>query len=283
MDLAVELRKLGGVSDSKTLTGLVTLKEFRRAVREGRILKAGPNRYVLPGGKERVEAAARVAGSLTHVSAAQHHGWKVKHEPAKVQVVVPRGRRLSAERRKGLQIFHGPVDGIATDKVRTVIDCLRLLPFDEGLGIADSALKDAAVKMDALVAAAHASPRTGRTKVLHVLSHADSGADNTFESSLRALCIEAGFDVRAQVRIGSVGICDIADRSRMVAIEGDSYRYHSEPAAFYKDVRRYTAFGRRGWLVLRFTVEDVLESPDYVLAVLRDVLEHRPHITRDAG
>jgi len=222
------------------LTGLVTLKEFRRAVREGRILKAGPNRYVLPGGKERIEAAARVAGSLSHVSAAQHHGWKVKHEPPKIQVVVPRGRRLSAQRREGLEVFHGPVDGLATDKVRTVIDCLRLLPFDEALGIADSALRDPAVTMDALLKAAHASPRTGRSKVLLVLSHADSGADNTFESSLRALCIEAGF----------------------LCVDPGADRRHRH---------------------LRHRRPEVLESPDYVLAVLRDVLQHRPRVTRDAG
>ena len=82
--------------------------------------------------------------------------------------------------------------------------------------------------------------------------------------------------MKAQVKIGTVGVCDLADRSRMIAIEGDSYRYHSSPAAFRKDVRRYTKLGRLGWLVLRFTLEDVLETPDYVLDVLRDVMRLRP-------
>lgn len=278
----MQLRRLGGVSDSKTLIAAVGVREFRLALREGHIVKAGPNRYVLPGGKERLEAAARVAGSLSHVSAAQHHGWKVKRPPEKIQVVVPRGRRLSTERREGLEIFHGPIDGIVTDKVRTVIDCARLLPFDEALGIADSALRDPAVTMEALLEAARASPRTGRSRVLRVLKYADPGAANTFETSLRALCIEAGFNVETQVKIGHA-FCDVADRTRRVAIEGDSYRYHSDPDGFYRDVRRHTGFARRGWLVLRFTVEDVLESPDYVLAVLHDVLIQRSGVTADAG
>jgi very-short-patch-repair endonuclease len=48
--------------------------------------------------------------------------------------------------------------------------------------------------------------------------------------------------------------------------------------AYERDVHRYTAFGRLGWLVLRFTLEDVLDRPDYVLDVLRDVLEHLPPV-----
>jgi len=251
-------------------------RRFEAALREGVVLKAGHNRYVLPGGKERIAAAARLHGSLTHLSAAQHWGWKVKVPPTCVQVVVPRGRRLDAQRCAGVEVFLGATNGIATDKIRTVIDCLRALPFDEALGLADSALRDPEVTRDKLAAAATASPRTGRSRVQRVLRYADPGAANTFESSLRALCIEVGLDVGAQVKIGDVGVCDIADRSRMLVIEGDSYRYHSRPAAFRKDVRRYTSFGRLGWLVLRFTVEDVLETPEYVLGVLRDVMRVRP-------
>ena len=188
MDVAVELRRLGGVADRATLTTRVGRQAFDAALRDEKILKAGHNRYVLPGGKERTAAAARIHGSLTHLSAAQHWGWKVKNPPAAVQVVVPRGRRLDPDRRAGIEIFWGPSNGIATDKIRTVSDCLRLLPFDEALGVADSALRDPDVTLERLRAAAAASPRTGRSRVERVVAHADAGAANTFESSLRALC-----------------------------------------------------------------------------------------------
>ena len=276
MDVAIELRRLGGVSDRTTLATKVGRRSFEEALRLGVVLKAGHNRYVLPGGKERIEVAARVHGSLALLSAAQHWGWQVKNPPPLVQVVVPRGRRLPADRLEGIHIVRGPLDGIATNKIRTVIDCLRVLPFDEALGVADSALKDPDVTREKLVEAASASPRTGRSRVLRVLGYADRNAANTFESALRALCIEVGLEVEAQVKIGDVGICDIADRTRRIAIEGDSYRYHSTPSAFRKDVRRYTKFARLGWLVLRFTVEDVLETPDYVREVLHDVIRIRP-------
>jgi len=133
------------------------------------------------------------------LSAAMHHGWRVKTPPARPQVVVPAGRK--------------------------------------------------------------ASPRTGRGHVLLVLRYADQRAANTFESAQRALCIEAGLDVEPQVQIGDIGQCDVGDRSRRIAIEGDSFRYHSSPSAYERDVHRYTAVGRMGWLVLRFTLDAVFERP----------------------
>jgi len=278
MSVEVTLRRLGGVATSSTLIRIHSRPVFRQARLDGTILRAGPDRYVLPGGKERIAAAARVNGSLTHLSAAQHHGWRVKNTPEQVQVVVPRGRKVSPDRRVGVELFRGPTSGLVTDKVRTVIDCARKLPFDAALGVADSALKDPDVTREALMAAAMASPRTGRGRVIRVIEYADSGAANTFESSLRALAIEAGLQVETQVLIGNIGQCDVADRGRRIAIEGDSYRYHSKPSAFRKDVRRYTTFARLGWIVVRFTVEDVLDDPDYVLAVLRDVCALRPQV-----
>ena len=163
--------------------------------------------------------------------------------------------------------------------MRTVIDCCRHLPFDEALAVADSALQDVDVSLADLMDAAHSSPRTGRSRVLRVLSHADPGSANSFESALRALCIEAGLEVEAQGDIGGVGVCDIVDRRRMLAIEGESFAYHGSEKAFEKDVRRYTAFGRRGWLVIRFTVNDVLTNPSYVSRVLSDVMACRPVVS----
>ena len=279
MDAAQALRQRGGVADAATLIGIVGRPAFRRAVRQGDILKAGPNRYVLPGGKERLEAAARVGGALSHLSAAQHWGFRIKTAPAHVQVVVPHGRKLSDARTADVELFRGPVNGFVTDKIRTVIDCCRELPFDEALAVADSALRSRDVTVDRLVAAAERSSRKGRSRVLRVLTYADAGADNSFESVLRALCIEAGLDAKAQVKIGAIGRCDIADRSRMIAIEGESFRYHGSESAFEKDVRRYTGFGRLGWLVLRFTVDDVINRPSYVLEVLRDVMTIRPVVS----
>lgn len=255
----------------KELVKASSVKEVREAVRDGLIERAGHDRYALSGMKADRAAALRVNGSLSHLSAARAHGWQVKALPAQPQVVVPHGRKVSATRSAGIQLRFGAYDGPVTGKVRTVIDCCRDLPFDEALAVTDQALRDPDVTIEALMAAALSSPRTGRARVLRVLGYADPRAYNTFESVLRALCIEAGLDVEPQVQIDDVGACDVGDRSLMIAIEAESYRYHSSELAFQRDATRYAEFTRREWLVLRFTLDDVLERPDHVRAVLSDV------------
>lgn len=231
---------------------------------------------MLPGGKERLEAAARLNGWLTLLSAAQHHGWKIQRPPALPQVVVPRRRIVSPDRAAGIEIFRGPVSGLVTGKIETVIDCSRHLPFVEALCLADSSMRDPAVTRSALMAAALESPRTGRAKAVRVVTHADPRAEKTFESAVRGLAIEASLDVEPQVMIGDIGACDIVDRSRGIAIECDSWRYHGTEPAWNDDVRRYTAFARHGYVVVRFTVDESDDDPDYVLGVLREMRDLYP-------
>ncbi len=42
--------------------------------------------------------------------------------------------------------------------------------------------------------------------------------------------------------------------------------------ALRKDMRRYTEAARRGWVVLRFSWEQVMGEQEYVREVLRDVV-----------
>jgi hypothetical protein len=87
------------------------------------------------------------------------------------------------------------VDGVTTPS-RTVIDCARLLPFDEALAIADSALRSGFVTREELTEADVRG--AGALAVRRVVRHADPRAANPFESVLRALCLEAGLSVEPQ-------------------------------------------------------------------------------------
>ncbi len=51
-------------------------------------------------------------------------------------------------------------------------------------------------------------------------------------------------------------------------IECDSYEWHGSREGFRKDVRRYTLLAADGWLVLRFTWEDVMFRQEWVREVL---------------
>jgi very-short-patch-repair endonuclease len=58
------------------------------------------------------------------------------------------------------------------------------------------------------------------------------------------------------------------DRRLHLVNEADSFEWHGSRQALKKDARRYNLLVINGWLVLRFTWEDVMFDPGYV----RDVL-----------
>ena len=53
------------------------------------------SRYALPGTDEHRRTAHRLHAVLSHLSAAQHHGWKVKVPPEQAWVTVRRNRKVS--------------------------------------------------------------------------------------------------------------------------------------------------------------------------------------------
>jgi very-short-patch-repair endonuclease len=288
-DPTAVLHRLGGATDAATLRSASSPWQIRVAVSEGRIVGAGPGRYVLPGVAEAERAAAQVNGVVCLLSAAAYWGWKVKHPPMQPTVTVPRGRKLTEARRAGLDVRRlqqpaGSVHrGIVTTRVQTVIDCARLLPFDEALSVADSALRQGRVTRPELLTAAQRSPRAGRARALRVVQAADSRAANPFESCLRAIALSVpGLSVEPQYDVAGIGRADLVDPALCLVLEADSYEFHSDERAFRHDLRRYNEMVRRGWRVLRFCWEDVMHRPDEVRAVLLDMAAPRRRTPRPA-
>lgn len=92
-------------------------------------------------------------------------------------------------------------------------------------------------------------------------------AANVFESTLRAIALEAGLDVTPQTQVTDSGLfamVDLADEGRRLVIEAESFEFHAGRRSFRRDVRRYTELAVFGWTVLRFTWEDVTLQPHYV-------------------
>jgi hypothetical protein len=99
-----------------------------RGLAVGEIVAAGRGRYALPIVAEGVRAAHALSGLLNLTSAALHHGWGVKTPPDRPHVVVPRKRRVSAERRKNVHlhrfdVLEDDVAGIATGIELTLAQC----------------------------------------------------------------------------------------------------------------------------------------------------------------
>lgn len=55
-------------------------------------------------------------------------------------------------------------------------------------------------------------------------------------------------------------------------VEADGFAFHADRAAYRKDRERLNGLERLGWRVLRFTWEDVVSRPDYVLELVAECL-----------
>jgi very-short-patch-repair endonuclease len=58
-------------------------------------------------------------------------------------------------------------------------------------------------------------------------------------------------------------------------LEADSHEFHTKRQDFDRDCRRYNALVVRGWLVLRFTWEQVMFEPQFVRQAIEAIVSLR--------
>lgn len=275
MDVVTVIERFGGLASRAELIRATSRADVDRALGAGAVVRVGQGRYVLPGTDDAAALAFKLNGHLSHTNAALHHGWEVKTVPEVPHVVFPRKRNVSVVGRRQVVIHRaelGPddVSGIATSRELTLMQCLRSLPDDEALAIADSALRHGE---DATLRRVVASVRgAGSAKVRRIAAEADARAANPFESVTRAICLQVpGLRVTPQVVLTTdhYWACpDLVDRERRIIVECESWEWHGDRKGFLKDVRRYTLLSADGWTVLRFTWDDVMLRPAWVHEVL---------------
>lgn len=267
------LHRMGGVASRRELLRIVERGELDAALRRGDIVRDARARYALPIADSARRAANRLSGVVSHRSAALLHGWEVKVVPDLPDVTV-RAKRHLAEGQGDDVAPHW--SDLAPDEVRqgvttverTLVDCLRSLPFDEALAIADSALRHRSISQSRLVELAAGMRGRGAAQARRVAKEATPQAANPFESVARAIALDVeGLCLRPQVvikdRTGR-GRADLVDRERRLVVECESHSWHSRRGALRRDCRRYTKLVLLGWRVLRFAWEDVMFHPDYV-------------------
>ncbi|MGO1166291.1 MAG: DUF559 domain-containing protein [Janibacter sp.] len=177
-------------------------------------------------------------------------------------------------------------DGWVTNRVRTALDCASLLPEDEALAVLDSALREGAVDRDELLLASSVLPALHRRRAEALLRLASPLAANPFESVLRWIVSDIpGLSVRPQVRItddeGLIGVVDLADEELQIALEADSFEWHGDRTALERDCIRYDRLTADGWLVLRFTWDQVMQHPERVRALaVRTVAQRDARVRR---
>ena len=270
MDAAEALTRLGGIATAAELLALTTRKRLRSAVSAGRVVHVSRGRYALVSPDEAESVAISLDGHLRLLSAAAHWGWKVKWPSRRPQVVIPTRPEQPVDANLLCAVLpRTELDGWATSRLRTVLDCATELPFDEALAVADSALRSGDLTSEQLIAAL---PSDATAAVCRVIEHASPLAANPFESVLRAILIDAGISVVPQWATTIGGITfhpDLADPMNGIAVEANSWAHHASKLDHDQDCVRYNALVLGGWLVLRFTWEQVMFSPHDVATAVR--------------
>lgn len=280
--LVAVLAMSGGVASWGRLRAQFSARTIYLAVAAGEVERIRRDAYALPGLAEVQHAATRLNGVVSHRSAALQYGWGVWTEPGRPELILPRGRRIRTDRRRGTavrfrELAPGDVVDGRTAPVRTVVDCARDLPLVESLAVVDSALRSGAVTPDDLAAAA--IPRTGRAPALRVLSLGSGRAANPFESALRAVGEEVApglFTPQGEVGLDGVTVHpDLVCVGLGIVIEADSFTFHTSRAQIDHDCWRYDELTLAGWLVLRFTWTQVRYHPEWVKATILQAVRRR--------
>lgn len=287
------LAELGGTATRAELLAHVSVRRLRAAVSTGAVERPARGRYRLPARprtEERISAAElaeagrraahQLSGTAILLTAAARWGWKTKWVPTRPQVAVPLGRKVTAKARRSTDVRWRTIPagdrdaGWVTDRVRTAMDCAVLLPPDEALTVLDSALREGMVDRDELALAAARLPRQHRARVARLVDMARAEAANPFESVLRWIVSDIpGLTVRPQVEIGDddgpIGRVDLADEELRLVLEADSFEWHGQREALERDCIRYNRLVADGWLVLRFSWDQVMNHPERVRDIVR--------------
>lgn len=285
MDVREAVIQLGGVARTAELAEVTTKRQRAKAMAAGTVIRLRKGVWGLPELDQARAAAQRLSGTLSHLSAAQHWQWGIRTPPGRPQIIVPRGRKVPRARRKGVEMRwaslpRGDVCGLATTRVRTVIDCARTLPLQDALPVVDSALRSGEVGKTELLLAAGRSPRTGRSRAMEIVELGDARAANAFESVVRAVLLPLEMDFVPQVWIGERRP-DLVDVGRRLIVEADSFEFHAGPGSFAHDLERYNDFVTDGWTVIRVGWTHAMYQPDLVRTWVRAASRaQRPSVQR---
>lgn len=221
-------------------------------------------------------------------SSAQLWGASLLPTDAPVWVSVPLNARMRPANRLRIQRTPLPPDDIdrsfgfpVTTSVRTAFDLGRYLPRTDAL-VALDALCNCLVKPSELEAYATARWSWPRTRQLRsLLPMIEPRTESPMETRVRLLVVDGGLpapDAQVEVRTEQgvfIGRVDLAYQEWKIAIEyeGD---HHRERRQYQQDVARVNALRENGWLVLRFTADDVLRHPErLVRQVARAIADRR--------
>jgi very-short-patch-repair endonuclease len=266
-----------------------------RLVATGRVERLWPSVFRLASAPATVGQRARAAtlyvgkgAWLSHRWAAVHHGM-TDGVSGSVEILTDRERRS----RPGLKIRRVkdmPCHDVrtlrsipVTNTIRTMIDLAAVLPAQRLEAVLDDCIWRGFVAVPRLIHRLNdlgSRGRKGAKLLRELLAERDDGCPiplNVLERKFLKVLRTAGLDEpEKQASVPAEGSgrwrLDFAYPHHKVLIEVDGGRWHSGKQQASRDRRRDNVMNIRGWTVLRFTWEDVVHNPAYVVEQVKRAL-----------
>ena len=248
-----------------------------------------------------VDRQLRAPHVISHQSAALLWGLPYVDDGTRVHVVqrsAPHRRGAADVVRHHHELASGDVVTLAGVRVttleRTVLDCAMSLSAQDGLVLADAAMRRGLEQASCLARLGTWAGRRGLRTAIAVLELADDGAESPGESRLRHVVLRAGFPPpQTQVRVPTPegdAWADIGWPEWRVLAEYDGRAKYtadgSAADAVLRERRREVLLEREGWRVVRATGADLARPASLVTAILRHCpagtasrLQPRPWLT----
>ena len=228
--------------------------------------------------------ACRPDAVLSHRSAAALHGLRPTSR-RNIEVTVPgRNRR----RRDAIQVHRSTtltaadvtiVDGIpVTTVARTIADLADVLPDRAVERALEQATNMEILDGHALADQIARHPRAACLRRLTSRGRIDTPTESVQEERFLALCRSPGVpEPERQIWLDPhdgwpMVRADFLWRAQRLVIETDSVRFHGTRRAFESDRRRDQRLILAGWRVIRITWRQVIETPQVVIGLLRNLL-----------
>ncbi|GAA1829738.1 type IV toxin-antitoxin system AbiEi family antitoxin domain-containing protein [Pseudonocardia ailaonensis] len=281
MDLDSVLRAQAGVVTAAQARACdLAPRTVGRRVAEGSWRRLHPGVFLVGGHRHTVEVRVRAAwlwagGAVSGPAAAWWHGM-LPTAPEIVDLSVLRDRSpragLRIRRRRIPEEDLATVSGIRlTGRARTALETAAALP-DGGVFL-DRALQRyvgfaAVSEAYSRMLGAHGSAEAGRL-LAAAADRAASRAERKVVTILRAAGL-TGWELH--LPFGPFEL-DVAFPEARVALEIDSWAWHTDVERFRTDRRKGNAVVTAGWTLLRFTWHDLDRAPERVVREIRTALD----------
>lgn len=276
MDIASCVTRQGGIVHRQQLLDQgVPLRALRAAVTRGEVARVRRYWVATDDAPPLLREAARVSGRLACISAAAHRGWWMpKGSASTVHLAV----RPDAKLPSGTTgVIHWSVPLVPQPPhqlIESVPDALEhvaaCLPYEQALVVWESACAHERLHPDVV-----ARIRWRSAKARRLAATAGGKSDSGLETLFVVRLTPWGVAIRQQVNIAGHDV-DVLIGERLI-VQLDGFAFHSRPADRQRDLAHDRELRARGYTVLRFTYDEVVNHWERVERVIVQHLAQGSH------